>query len=182
MSRGKKEKEPKRKKKGLWKMTPLWESKRRGFPQRFGKHKTLSTVPTRPGNDLIFLFIDQEGVGQIRASKWAKSGCQNHLVKLLNWRLLGITQIRWESGRRSAHSPSAAKILDFCRSTDSQLRRNDQSDQLARKLMKHPAFLMISAEGLSDIHLSRALSPKITRNAAFHVCFPKKQSAMVHCA
>src|SRR2546425_12268650 len=37
MSRGKKEKEPKRKKKGLWKMTPLWESKRRGFPQRFGK-------------------------------------------------------------------------------------------------------------------------------------------------
>jgi len=27
----------------------------------------------------------------------------------------------------------------------SQLRRNDQSDQLARKLMKHPAFLTISA-------------------------------------
>jgi hypothetical protein len=34
---------------GLWKLTPLMEIRsQRGFPQRLGKHKTLSTVPTRP--------------------------------------------------------------------------------------------------------------------------------------
>lgn len=42
---------------GLWKLTPLMEiRKERGFPQRLGKHKTLSTVPTRPdggSTDLI---------------------------------------------------------------------------------------------------------------------------------
>jgi hypothetical protein len=33
---------------GLWKLTPLMEIRsQRGFPQRLGKHKTLSTVPTR---------------------------------------------------------------------------------------------------------------------------------------
>jgi hypothetical protein len=37
---------------GLWKLPPLMEiRKERGFPQRLGKHKTLSTVPTRPGGD-----------------------------------------------------------------------------------------------------------------------------------
>jgi hypothetical protein len=37
---------------GLWKLTPLMEIRsQRGFPQRLGKHKTLSTVPTRPGGD-----------------------------------------------------------------------------------------------------------------------------------
>ncbi len=31
-----------------WKLTPLMEIRpERGFPQRLGKHKTLSTVPTR---------------------------------------------------------------------------------------------------------------------------------------
>jgi len=42
---------------GLWKLTPLMGiRKERGFPQRLGKHKTLSTVPTRPNSsstDLI---------------------------------------------------------------------------------------------------------------------------------
>ena len=34
---------------GLWKLTPLMEIRsQRGFPQRLGKHKALSTVPTRP--------------------------------------------------------------------------------------------------------------------------------------
>jgi hypothetical protein len=34
---------------GLWKLTPLMEIRsQHGFPQRLGKHKTLSTVPTRP--------------------------------------------------------------------------------------------------------------------------------------
>jgi hypothetical protein len=33
----------------LWNLTPLMEIRsERGFPQRLGKHKTLSTVPTRP--------------------------------------------------------------------------------------------------------------------------------------
>ncbi|HEX2713204.1 MAG TPA: hypothetical protein VHM88_13475 [Candidatus Acidoferrales bacterium] len=33
----------------LWKRTPLMEIRsQRGFPQLLGKHKTLSTVPTRP--------------------------------------------------------------------------------------------------------------------------------------
>jgi hypothetical protein len=34
---------------GLWKLTPLMEIRSpRGFPQRLGKHKTLSTVPPGP--------------------------------------------------------------------------------------------------------------------------------------
>jgi hypothetical protein len=34
---------------GLWELTPLTEIRsQRGFPQRLGKHKTLSTIPTRP--------------------------------------------------------------------------------------------------------------------------------------
>ena len=47
----KKEKGAKKKENGgLWKLTPLMEiRKERGFPQRLGKHKALSTVPTRPG-------------------------------------------------------------------------------------------------------------------------------------
>jgi hypothetical protein len=56
--------EAQRKKKGakkkeaeaLWKLTPLMEIRsERGFPQRLGKHKTLSTVPTRPdGGSITF--------------------------------------------------------------------------------------------------------------------------------
>jgi hypothetical protein len=48
-----KKKGPKKKENGgLWKLPPLMEiRKERGFPQRLGKHKTLSTVPTRPGGD-----------------------------------------------------------------------------------------------------------------------------------
>jgi hypothetical protein len=34
---------------GLWELTPRMEIRsQRGFPQRLGKHKTLSTIPTRP--------------------------------------------------------------------------------------------------------------------------------------
>jgi hypothetical protein len=39
---------------GLWKLTPLMEiRKERGFPQWLGKHKALSTVPTRPDGGSI---------------------------------------------------------------------------------------------------------------------------------
>jgi hypothetical protein len=46
----KKEKRSKKKENGgLWKLTPLMEiRKKHGFPQRLERHKTLSTVPTRP--------------------------------------------------------------------------------------------------------------------------------------
>src|SRR3989454_10846919 len=87
MSRGKKEKEPKRKKKGLWKMTPLWESKRRGFPQRFGKACWLFhisaqgpvadeplTINQRRGS----LLLDQGGsVLRCQNEKWRL--CQQNL-------------------------------------------------------------------------------------------------------
>ncbi len=50
----------------LWKLTPLMEIRsQRGFPQRLGKHKTLSTVPTRPdgGSIIGFTFLWPEGWG-----------------------------------------------------------------------------------------------------------------------
>ena len=48
---------------GLWKLTPLTEIRsQRGFPQRLGKHKTLSTVPTRPdGGSKDLIQIHQQG-------------------------------------------------------------------------------------------------------------------------
>ncbi len=47
---------------GLWKLTPLMEIRsQRGFPQRLGKHKTLSTVPTRPDGDSTDLIHQQGG-------------------------------------------------------------------------------------------------------------------------
>jgi hypothetical protein len=41
----------------LWKLSPLMEIRtHRGFPQRLGKQRPLSTVPTRPNNSsIIFL-------------------------------------------------------------------------------------------------------------------------------
>jgi hypothetical protein len=68
---------------GLWKLTPLMEIRsRRGFPQRLGKHKTLSTVPTRPdggSTDLIHQqggakSNDQKGPNQVDGSKDPSSG------------------------------------------------------------------------------------------------------------
>jgi hypothetical protein len=70
---------------GLWKLTPLMEIRsQRGFPQRLGKHKTLSTVPTRPdggSTDLIHQqggakSNDQKGPNQVDGSKYAVF-CQN---------------------------------------------------------------------------------------------------------
>ncbi len=51
----KKEKRSKKERNGgLWKLTPLMGIRSpRGFPQRLGKHKTLSTVPTRPDGGSI---------------------------------------------------------------------------------------------------------------------------------
>jgi hypothetical protein len=47
---------------GLWKLTPLMEIRsQRGFPQRLGKHKTLSTVPTRPDGGSITGFNFSRG-------------------------------------------------------------------------------------------------------------------------
>jgi hypothetical protein len=47
---------------GLWKLTPLMEIRsQRGFPQRLGKHKTLSTVPTRPDGGSTDLIHQQGG-------------------------------------------------------------------------------------------------------------------------
>src|SRR5579863_9847110 len=63
----KKEKGAKKKEtEALWKLTPLMEIRsQRGFPQRLGKHKTLSTVPTRLITRFIFShlreLIHQEG-------------------------------------------------------------------------------------------------------------------------
>ncbi len=46
----------------LWKLTPLMEIRsERGFPQRLGKHKTLSTVPTRPDGGSTDLIHQQGG-------------------------------------------------------------------------------------------------------------------------
>src|SRR5260370_17017070 len=60
----KKEKRSKKERNGgLWKLTPVMEIRsQRGFPQRLGKHKTLSTVPTRPdGGSLTgFTFFERQ--------------------------------------------------------------------------------------------------------------------------
>jgi hypothetical protein len=59
---------------GLWKLTPLMEIRsQRGFPQRLGKHKTLSTVPTRPDGGSAKGLDSPAGWGQIKRSKGAKS-------------------------------------------------------------------------------------------------------------
>jgi hypothetical protein len=59
---------------GLWKLTPLMEiRKERGFPQRLGKHKALSPVPTRPGGGSLEGLNSPVGRGQIKRSKGAKS-------------------------------------------------------------------------------------------------------------
>ena len=67
---------------GLWKLTPLMEIRsQRGFPQRLGKHKTLSTVPTRPDGDSTDLIHqqggaksnDQKGPNQVDGSSSIKS-------------------------------------------------------------------------------------------------------------
>jgi len=59
---------------GLWKLTPLMEiRKERGFPQRLGKHKALSTVPTRPDGGSIKGLDSPARRGQIKRSKGAKS-------------------------------------------------------------------------------------------------------------
>jgi len=61
----------------LWKLTPLMEiGSERGFPQRLGKHKTLSTVPTRPdgGSIIGFTFRWAEGWG---APQTSNSKCAN---------------------------------------------------------------------------------------------------------
>ena len=75
-----KKKEAKKKENGgLWKLTPLMEIRsQRGFPQRLGKHKTLSTVPTRPdggSTDLIHQqggakSNDQKGPNQVDGRKF----------------------------------------------------------------------------------------------------------------
>jgi hypothetical protein len=52
-----KKEQKKKETEGLWKLTPLMEIRsQRGFPQRLGKHKTLSTVPTRPDGGSITGF------------------------------------------------------------------------------------------------------------------------------
>jgi transposase InsO family protein len=59
------------------KLTPLMEIRsERGFPQRLGKHKTLSTVPTRPdgGSIIGFTFRWAEGWG---APQTSNSKCAN---------------------------------------------------------------------------------------------------------
>jgi hypothetical protein len=59
---------------GLWKLTPLMEIRsQRGFPQRLGKHKALSTAPTRPDGCSIEGLDSPAGWGQIKRSKGAKS-------------------------------------------------------------------------------------------------------------
>src|SRR5207249_11150837 len=90
-----------------------------------------------------------------------------------NWELArsGIQSSDKESLSLSAHSGSAAKIVDLRRSTGFHRRRTGETDELAQKSMIDPAFLTTSAEGLCDIHFSRGLSPKNTRNAPFLVCF-----------
>jgi hypothetical protein len=66
---------------GLWKLTPLMEIRsERGFPQRLGKHKTLSTVPTRPDGGCIigFTFLWAEGWGAPQTLK--RQVCQLQTV------------------------------------------------------------------------------------------------------
>jgi hypothetical protein len=66
---------------GLWKLTPLMEIRsERGFPQRLGKHKTLSTVPTRPDGGCIigFAFLWAEGWGAPQTLK--RQVCQLQTV------------------------------------------------------------------------------------------------------
>ena len=60
---GKKEKRSKKERNGgLWELAPLMEIRReRGFPQRLGKHKALSTVPTRPNSRFIKMIYFMRG-------------------------------------------------------------------------------------------------------------------------
>ena len=55
---------------GLWKLTPLMEIRsERGFPQRLGKHKTLSTVPTRPDGGSRGTLIHQQSGAKSKDQK-----------------------------------------------------------------------------------------------------------------
>jgi hypothetical protein len=72
---------------GLWKLTPLMEIRSpRGFPQRLGKHKALSTVPTRPdggSTDLIHQqggakSNDQKGPNQVDGSRIPRARAGTH--------------------------------------------------------------------------------------------------------
>src|SRR5580700_5045553 len=77
---------------GLWKLTPLMEIRsQRGFPQRLGKHKTLSTVPTRPdgGSIIGFTFLWAEGWGAPQTLK--RQVCQFQIVSTE-----GFTPKSWE--------------------------------------------------------------------------------------
>ena len=96
---------------GLWKLTPLMEIRSpRGFPQRLGKHKTLSTVPTRPdGGSIIgftFLWPKDGSASNIKTASVPISNCLNRRVHPI-----GLCPIlcppRWK------HTPSKAMCKSF---------------------------------------------------------------------
>jgi hypothetical protein len=65
----------------LWKLTPLMEIRpERGFPQRLGKHKTLSTVPTRPDGGSITRIHFSLGRRMGSASNIKRRVCQFETV------------------------------------------------------------------------------------------------------
>jgi hypothetical protein len=77
MSGGKKEKEPKRKKRGLWKMTPLWKSTKNVDSHRgLEKPAGFSTFPHRPGGDKP-LTIKQRGGSVLLDQGGSLLRCQN---------------------------------------------------------------------------------------------------------
>jgi len=71
----------KKEKEALWKLTPLMEIRpERGFPERLGKHKTLSTVPTRPDGGSITGIHFSLGRRMGSASNIKRQVCQFQTV------------------------------------------------------------------------------------------------------
>jgi hypothetical protein len=70
------------KKEGLWKLTPLMKIRpERGFAQRLGKHKPLSTVPTGPAAG----FLSQKNAEELKPKRRGhfKRGNRGDILKEL---------------------------------------------------------------------------------------------------
>jgi hypothetical protein len=81
----------KKEKEALWKLTPLMEIRpERGFPERLGKHKTLSTVPTRPDGGSITGIHFSLGRRMGSASNIKRQVCQFQAVSTEGFTPVGI--------------------------------------------------------------------------------------------
>src|SRR5262249_25723737 len=98
IGRKKEKRATKKARKGLWKLAPLLAIRlHRGFPQRLGKHKPLSTVPTRPTTEAHDLFerqrstLSRRDFGPKDGEHFSNPGQRGRLRKGQN---LGISKLQ----------------------------------------------------------------------------------------